>query len=102
MEEERQREKKVRQGRQLEKRNVNRANKQGWAKGGMRVIGRYREASTHTCAHTYPCTEHKAAGECKAVSCGKELSGDIKQKDKTERSNMTTPSRTGSVVLPGN
>ncbi len=85
-------------------------NKQGWARGvGKRVEHTDRSIHPHmlkmqtrmqkTHAHTYMYLERAAAGESEATSGGKEMSGDIKQKDKTD---MTTPSRTGSVVRPGN
>ncbi len=99
----------MRRGRELEKGKDNRANKQGWAKGAGEGLedtekrpsmhthmlthrNACRKTRAHTHTHTYVCDrEQVSAGESEAISCGKKLSGDIKQKDKRERRYMTTP-----------
>lgn len=111
MEEERQRGKKVRRERELRKRRdkpgkQTRVGKRARAKDWRTQRSIHPHMLTHTRTRrklTHAHTDvHGAAGESEAASCGKELSGDIKQKGKTERSYMSTPSRTGTAVRPGN
>lgn len=64
---------------------------------------------THANTHTlHACTHMDAQGagllqvKVRPSPVEKELSGDIKQEEKTACGYMTAPSRTGSVVRPGN